>query len=700
MNESGNKRSLFSRLPQCANILNAFGVVGIIGLMVLPVSPVLLDMLLTFNITFALVILLVTIYVGEPLEFSVFPSLLLIVTLFRLSLNVASTRLILSQGFAGEVISSFGGFVVRGNFVIGLVIFLIIVVIQFVVITKGAGRIAEVAARFTLDAMPGKQMSIDADLNAGLINEDEARSRRSKIASEADFYGAMDGASKFVRGDAIAGIVITMINIIGGLVIGIVQRNMSAGEAAMVYTKLTVGDGLVTQIPALIISTGAGMIVTRAASDRDFGFDVASQIFRHSRVMMIAAITLLGLGLVPGLPKIPFFMMAVVFFILFFTVRRAATGKQPEEDTVQPSEEADPLEQDDLYYVDRLEVEIGYGLISLVNEDMGGHFLKRVTNIRKQAAVDLGLHVSPIRIRDNLQLKPNQYRIKLKGVEVAKDTVYIDRLLAIRSATADDGIDGIETNDPAFGMPALWITREDADRAEAAGYTVVEPGAVIATHLNEIIHSHADEIMTRQDVKELVEKVRRNAPAVVEDLFPDQITYSFLQQILSILLKERVSIKDLVTILETIAYCIAQTRDIDFISERVREALGRSVVSKYLDDEEKLSVITLHPAVEETFLQSVAAAGESRVLSVDPAFTQGVLKSLRHEAERASAIGIQPIVLCSPQIRLAFRRFTEATLPFLIILSYAEITRNVQVQSVGMVRVDESEIVQGAGRIA
>ncbi len=693
------QNSILSRLTSGSNVLNAFGIIGIVALMILPVPPALLDILLTFNITFALVILLVTIYVREPLEFSVFPSLLLIVTLFRLALNVASTRLILSEAYAGEVISSFGGFVVKGNYVIGLVIFLILVVIQFIVITKGAGRIAEVGARFTLDAMPGKQMSIDADLNAGLITEVEAKDRRGKISKEADFYGAMDGASKFVRGDAIAGIIIILINIIGGLVIGIVQRKMSAGEAAITYTKLTVGDGLVSQIPALIISTGAGMIVTRSASERDFGQDAARQVFAYPKVMMIVSVALLGMGIIPGLPKIPFFLLGLFFVTLYYLMRRSAAAPQQEEMEEQP-EDVDPLEQDDLYYVDRLEVEIGYGLIQLVNEEMGGDFMRRVTNIRRQAASELGLHVSPIRIRDNLQLKPNDYRIKLKGVEIADGSIQIDRSLAIRSGLPDESIQGIETRDPAFNMPALWIKREDTDKAEAAGYTVVEPSAVIATHLNEVIHSHADEIMTRQDVKDLVEKVRRHTPAVVDDLFPDQISYAFLQQVLSNLLKERVSIKDMVTILETVAYHIPATRDIDLISESIRQALGRSIINGYVDENGQLSVITLHPVIEEIFKQAIKASVETGSLNFDPAFTEGALNSIHKQIDSAGIMGIQPVILCSSQIRLVLRRFVEPTFPFLVVISYSEVTSGTKVQSVGMVTLDESEYLQDPGKVA
>lgn len=694
-------KGILSKLTVGSNILNAFGIIGIIGLMVFPVHPAMLDILLTFNITFALIVMLVSIYIKEPLEFSVLPSLLLIVTMFRLALNVASTRLILSEAYAGEVILSFGGFVVKGNFIIGLVIFLIIVVIQFIVITKGAGRIAEVAARFTLDAMPGKQMSIDADLNSGLITEIEAKNRREKISREADFYGAMDGASKFVRGDAIAGIIITIINIVGGLIIGMAQNGMDAGEAARTYTKLTVGDGLVSQIPALIVSTAAGMVVTRAAGTVEFGRSVASQIFRYPKVILIVSITIMAMGTIPGLPSIPFFVLGIVLISAFFVTRKK---KQAEEVRLQEEEaeeeEADPLDQDELYWVDRLEVEIGYGLIPLVSEKMGGDFLKRVAGLRKQAADELGLYVSPIRIRDNLQLKQNQYRIKLKGVGIAEGTVHLNSLLAIKPGPDVEDIEGLETREPAFNMPALWIDRDKSDEAEIAGYTIVEPSAVIATHLNEIIRRHADEIMTRQDVSSLVDKVRKFAPAVVEGLFPEKISYAFLQQVLSNLLRERVSVKDLVTILETIAYYISHSEDVDYISERVREALGRSIVDSYLDNENILTVITLHPIVEEVFKRAVDDSRKTKVLSLPPAFTEQLNISLKKEVERISAMGKQSVILCSSKIRLAFRRFIENSLPYTGVIAYSEVPRETRVNAIGMVKADETAGAQNTGQVA
>jgi len=487
-----------NRLAGGANMINAVVLLGILALMMLPVPPSLLDILLTFNITFAVIILLVTIYLKEPLEFSVFPSLLLVVTLSRLALNVASTRLILSKAYAGEVINSFGNFVVAGNYVIGFVIFLILVIIQFVVITKGAGRIAEVAARFTLDAMPGKQMSIDADLNAGLINEAEAKQRRAKISKEADFYGAMDGASKFVRGDAIAGIIIAIINIIGGLLVGIVQRDLSLADALKTYTLLTVGDGLVTQIPALIVSTAAGMVVTRSAGESDLGEEFSRQIMNYPKVMLFGSASLFALGLVPGLPTVPFLIISLVCLGMYFVSRRSVASREEKTEEVVENETEEPLEQEDLFYVDPLELEIGYGLIPLVDQVKGGSLLKRLTNLRRQSANDLGLHLAPIRVRDNVQLKPNQYAIKLKGAEIASGRVYPDNLLAMGKTGGESALSGIMTEEPVFGLPAVWIRGEEREEAEIQGYTVVEPEAVIATHLSEVVKKHAAEIMTRR----------------------------------------------------------------------------------------------------------------------------------------------------------------------------------------------------------
>ncbi len=677
------------RLVAGGNAVSAVGLLGVLGLMMLPVPPPLLDILLTFNITFAVITLLVTVYLREPLEFSVFPSVLLMATLSRLALNVASTRLILSRGYAGEVIQSFGNFVVGGNYVIGFVIFLILVVIQFVVITKGAGRIAEVAARFTLDAMPGKQMSIDADLNAGIIDEKEARARRDKIAREADFYGAMDGASKFVRGDAVAGIIITVINIIGGLVIGVAQRGLSAGDAARTYTLLTVGDGLVSQIPALIISTAAGLVVTRSAGETDLGEEFRLQMGRYPRVLVVGAGTLGALGLVPGLPTVPFLTIALVLGGLYAATTRQREAQEAEAQAAaasQADEPAEPLEQDDLFHVDPLELEIGYGLIPLVDRQRGGDLLRRLTNLRRQCAQDLGLHLAPIRVRDNVQLKPNQYAIKLKGAEVARGTIHPDHCLAMGGDGADLG--GIRTEEPVFGLPAVWIDRAEREAAEAAGYTVVEAEAVVATHLGEIVRRHAAEIMTRQDVKELVDKVRRHAPAVVDELVPDKASLGFVQQVLAALLREQVPIRDMVTILEVISNWVESTRDADAIAEKVREALARTISRQHATGG-TLYVITLDPSVEERLASAVAASERSGGVALDPVLTTRLLRAVEQAAGNAAREGHTPIVMCAPSIRLFFKRLTESVLPNLVVLSYNEVARGIDVKPVGMVTIHE-----------
>jgi flagellar biosynthesis protein FlhA len=679
------------RLASGSNVINAVVMLGILGLMMLPVPPQMLDILLTFNITFALIILLVTIYLKEPLEFSVFPSLLLIVTLSRLALNVASTRLILSSGYAGEVINSFGNFVVGGNYVIGFVIFLILVIIQFVVITKGAGRIAEVAARFTLDAMPGKQMSIDADLNAGLIGEDEARSRRAKISREADFYGAMDGASKFVRGDAIAGIIIAIINIIGGLLIGVVQRDLSLGEALRTYTLLTVGDGLVTQIPALIVSTAAGMVVTRSAGDSDLGQEFTSQIMNYPRVMLFASVALFCLGLVPGMPTVPFFVISAVCLGLYYVSRQVFRGSKEStaEDKAAPEGPEEPLDQEDLFYVDPIELEIGYGLIPLVDKARGGDLLKRLTNLRRQSANELGLHLAPIRVRDNVQLKPNQYAIKLKGARVATGRVYADNCLAMGGTGDESMLSGIQIEEPVFGLPAVWIRREERESAEMQGYTVVEAEAVIATHLSEIVKKHAAEIMTRQDVRDLIDKVKKHAPAVVDELIPDRASLGFVHQILGNLLREQVSVKDMVTILETVSNFIEFTKDPDIISEKVREALARSISEQYGGANGALNVLSLDPMLEDKLIEAVGASERLGGVALEPSLTSRMLKSLEQSAQRAIQDGFQPILMCSAQVRLFLKRLSETMVPNLVVLSFNEVARGTNVKSIGMVTINE-----------
>ncbi len=687
---AGLKDSIpISRLAGGGNMVNAFVLLGMLALMMLPVPPALLDVLLTFNITFAIVILLVTVYLREPLEFSVFPSVLLMVTLARLSLNVASTRLILSKAFAGEVIQSFGNFVVGGNYVIGFVIFLILIVIQFVVITKGAGRIAEVAARFTLDAMPGKQMSIDADLNAGVIDDKEARARREKISAEADFYGSMDGASKFVRGDAIAGIIITIINIIGGLVIGVAQRDLSVGEAARTYTLLTVGDGLVSQMPALIVSTAAGLVVTRSATASDLGADFSAQITRYPKVMLVGAVTLVAMGVVPGMPTAPFFLIALLCLGLYYLAETALKRREaePEEQEELP-ESADPLDQDDLFYVDPLELEIGYGLIPLVDKNKGGDLLARLTNLRRQSVSDSGMPVAPIRVRDNVQLRPNQYSVRLKGAEIANGTVYPDHCLAMGGAGGEAPVAGIETEEPVFGLPAVWIRAHEREDAELKGYTVVESEAVIATHIGEIIKKHASEIMTRQDVKDLVDKVRKHAPAVVEDLVPERVSLGFVQQVLGNLLREQVPIKDMVTILEVISNLIDLTKDADVVSEKVREALSRTISSQYSRGRD-LNVLSLDPGLEDRLVDAMTASERSGAVALEPTLTSRLLKSLDGNVQRVAREGFQPVLVCSAQVRLFLKRLAETMIPNLVVISFNEVSRGTNVKSIGMVTINE-----------
>jgi flagellar biosynthesis protein FlhA len=543
-------------IAERTDVLVAAMIVGIVMMMIIPMPTWLLDILLTFNITFALIIIMVSVFNLDPLDFSVFPSLLLIMTLFRLALNISSTRLILLHAYAGEVINTFGSFVVGGNTVVGFIIFLILVVIQFIVITRGAERVSEVAARFTLDAMPGKQMAIDADLNAGLINEDEARERRQKIQREADFYGAMDGASKFVKGDAIAGIIIVIINVVGGLIIGMAQRGMPAGEAVQVYTLLTVGDGLVTQIPALLMSTATGIVVTRSASQFNLGKELTLQVFSYPKALGLAAIILFILGTI-GLPRTPMYALGAFFGALFILTRNAGKAEEEQElteDVAEAEQIKRPENVMELLQVEKMEMELGYGLIPLVDVEQGGDLLDRIVMIRRQCAVELGFIVPPIRIRDNMQLKPNSYVVKIKGAEIASGELLLDHYLAIGPDIENDmDLIGVDTVEPAFGLPARWINTAQKDQAEMNGYTVVDPPSVLATHLTTVIKNHAFELLGRQEVQNMVDYIKEQNPAVVSDLIPDLINLSELQKVLSNLLREQVSIRDLTTILETLA---------------------------------------------------------------------------------------------------------------------------------------------------
>jgi flagellar biosynthesis protein FlhA len=684
------------KFSQYADIFLAIGVVLIIGVLIIPIPTMALDLLLAANITLSLVILLTTLYLKRPLEFSVFPGLLLVVTLFRLSLNVAATRLILGEGYAGTVINSFGNFVVKGNYVVGFIIFIILVIIQFVVITKGAGRISEVAARFTLDAMPGKQMAIDADLNAGLINEDDARRRRSEITREADFYGAMDGASKFVRGDAVAGILITMVNVIGGFIIGVAQQGIPLAEAVKKYTLLSVGDGLVTQIPALIVATASGILVTRAAGDSNLGSEIAKQVTLQPKALAIASGMVFALGIVPGMPFVPFTFFSIMVGLAAYLIMQANKRRQAEKDTkevhIVPQESKTPTEQaEESLHLDTLEVEIGYGLIPLVDTQQGGDLLDRIATIRRQLAAEMGVILPPIRIRDNVQLKPNLYEVKLKGSNVAHFELMVDHYLAINPGHLDDDLEGFPTYEPAFGMSAKWIIQNYKELAELKGFTVVEPAAVMATHLTEIIKAHAAEIFTRQDVKNLVERVKREAPAAVEDVVGDLVPLSTLQKVLQNLLTERIGIRDMVTILETLADYSQQTKDSDVLTEYVRMALRRTITNSYRNSDNQMNVFTLDPQTEKFLSDNVQATKQGLMLVLPPAKGEVLISKIKAACEMMGREGLSPVLLVSPNIRLALRRYLQGAIPNIVVISYSEVLPDVEVYSKQAVSIYDAD---------
>jgi flagellar biosynthesis protein FlhA len=666
----------------------AIVVVSIVIMIIIPLPAGLIDFLLTTNITLSLVMLFISMYINQPLQFSIFPSLLLLTTLLRLSLNISTTRLILRDGDAGQVIRAFGEFVVGGNAVVGFIIFLIIIVVQFIVITKGAERIAEVAARFTLDAMPGKQMAIDADLNAGLINEMEAKERRKAIERAADFYGAMDGASKFVKGDAIAGIIITIINICGGLVIGMVQRGMEFQSALSTYTLLTVGDGLVSQIPALLISTSAGIIVTKAASESNLGREVTAQLFAQPKAMFLASGVLAALGVVPALPQLPLFALAMVLLFSGYAIRRAAvTEEAAAREDIHPAqldEMRKPENVMGLLQVDPIEVEFGYAIIPLADVNQGGDLLDRVVMIRRQIALELGMVVPIIRLRDNIQLGPNQYRVKIKGIEVAEGELVMDGFLAMDPGTAAGEIEGTDTLEPAFGLPAKWIKEEEKDRAEMLGYTVVDPPTVISTHLTETIKAHIHELLGRQEVKKLVDNLKEHHPALVDELVPKQMTYGEVQKVLANLLREGVSIRDLVTIFETLADYAPVTHDPDMLTEYVRQALSRTISKKFVPGK-KARVVTLDQGLEEKILNSVQQTEQGSFITLDPDVTRKMINSLSNQLNVFTQTGEQPIVLTSPMVRLYFKKLTEQFAPGLVVLSYNELEPGIEIQSMGVV---------------
>ena len=683
----------FGRLLAQTDILLAAGIIVIVGMMIIPLPPVLLDLLLTINIAASVIILLVAIYTDEPLKFSVFPSLLLISTLFRLALNVSTSRLILLQADAGSVVDSFGHFVVGGNLVVGIVVFLILVVIQFVVITNGAGRVAEVAARFTLDAMPGKQMAIDADLNAGIIDENQARERRKAIGQEADFYGAMDGASKFVKGDAIAGIVIIVVNIIGGLGIGVLQQGTGAAEALNIYATLTVGDGLVSQLPALLISTATGIIVTRTAGETNLGSQMFSQMTVQARPLYVAGAMLSIFGMMPGLPKLPFFMVAGISAGSGYLITRARQSEELAALAAVPiappePEQLGPQQVIQMMNIDPLEVEVGYGLIPIVDEQAGGGLLRRITMIRRQLAFELGVVLPTVRVRDNLQLLPSAYVVKLRGVEIARGTLQPGQFLAMDPGTAEGDIPGIETHEPAFGLPARWITPAYRERAELLGYTVVDAESVLATHLTELVKRFAPDLLSRQDTQNLLENLRAEYPALVEDLVPTTLTVGEVQEVLQNLLSERVSIRDLVTICETLATQGRVSRDIDLLTEYARAALARQISRQYAGDAGTLFVVTVGSRTEDEIAGAIQQGDHGSNVAMPPWQIQRLIGVVSTEVERVAAAGRDPIILCSSRIRLAFRRLLERRLPNVIVLSFAEVTPQTSVEAIGTIEVN------------
>ncbi|WP_458461545.1 flagellar biosynthesis protein FlhA [Paenibacillus sp.] len=667
------------------------GIIGIVLMMILPIPPWLLDLLLVVNISIALMILLVAMNSKEALQFSIFPALLLITTLFRLALNISTTKLILGDGDAGAVVATFGSWIAGGQIAIGFIVFLILVVVQFIVITKGSERVAEVAARFTLDAMPGKQMSIDADLNAGLINEQQARERRSKIEREADFYGAMDGASKFVKGDAIASIIILIINLIGGFIIGMTVHGMAFGDAMSTYSVLTIGDGLVSQIPALLISTAAGLIVTRASSEGNLADDITGQLFTYPILIYIVAFVIAMLGFFTPIHVITTLPLAGVLAFAAWRMQNNLNLKQEAEEQLEEEQQIEEVRSPEsvinLLQVDPIEFEFGYGLIPLADNQQGGDLLDRIIMIRRQCALELGLVVPVIRIRDNIQLRPNEYVIKIKGNVVGGGELLLNHYLAMSPGYDEESVTGIETTEPAFGLPALWIDEVTKDRAELAGYTVVDPPSVVATHLTELIKKHAHELLGRQETKALVDNLRENYSALVDELIPSLLSIGDVQKVLAKLLREKISIRDMVTIFETLADYGTYTKDPDVLTEYVRQSLSRQITQQFSQKGETLRVITVGPGLEKKIAESVQQSDQGSYLALDPVSTQSVYQKLSEQVNRLIQSGQQPVVLTSPTIRMYLRQVIERTMQDIPVLSYSELEPNVEIQSIGVVNL-------------
>ena len=694
MDNTGAQTSgAFWEAARSSSAVIALAVVGILLVMIIPIPTFLLDILLSMSIAVSIIILLMSMYVLKPLQFSVFPSILLMVTLLRLSLNVASTRLILLHGnegtsAAGQVIQAFGTFVVGGNYVVGMIVFLVLVLINFVVITKGATRVAEVSARFTLDAMPGKQMSIDADLNAGLITDTDARRRRAEIEQEANFYGAMDGASKFVRGDAIAGILIVLVNVIGGLIIGVLQMGMPVVDAARNYTLLTIGDGLVTQVPALIVSTAAGILVTRTATSTELGDEVRSQVFTQPRAIGAAAFLLFVFALIPGMPKFAFIFVAALIGLLAYSVVRSLAKKkaieeEAEKEAVVPAAEA----AETIAPLDALGLEVGYALIPLVDASQNGELLQRIKVLRRQMAQEMGFVLPAIHIRDNLKLKPDEYSVLLKGVEVARGSVMMGYHLVISPDEKELRIKGVATREPAFGLPAMWVTDRDKDAIMAKGYVVVDPATVMTTHLTELVKTYADELLSRQDVQALIDNLEQLYPRVVKELVPKTVPINLVQRVLQRLLRERISIRDLLNIIETMGEYVTMTKNADILTGYVRQSLGRSITRQYQDKDGNLTVMILSPEIEEKISKSVQHTEYESFVTPDPSLVKKMITNLQKMVNTFTSSGLQPIVLCSPNTRIHIRKILEKFFPNMVVLAHNEISREANIKSLGMVEL-------------
>lgn len=673
-----------------SDILIAFVVIGVVLMIIIPLPPGLLDIFIAFNITVSIIILLLTMFTTSVLQFSVFPTLLLVTTLFRLGLNISSVRLILKDASAGKIIDAFGNFVIGGNYVVGIVIFLIIVIVQFVVITNGAGRVSEVSARFTLDAMPGKQMSIDADLNAGFFDEATARKKRKDLQSEADFYGAMDGASKFVKGDAIAGIIITLINIIGGIIIGALMNGMDIAQAAQVYTRLTIGDGLVSQIPALLISSASAILVTRSGSDESFGNLLTSQLTAFPKAIAIASAVLLFLAIIPGLPKGAFLTLSVItgvsaYLLMQDEKKKVQIAMEDETMQIEETERREPENVMTLINVEPMEIEIGYGLIPLADEGSGGDLLERISSVRRQCAIEMGIVVQPIRIRDNLQLKTNEYVVKIRGTIMAKSDLMPNMLLCMDPTNGELEIQGINTLEPSFGLPALWINKDQREEAEIKGLTVVDPITVMVTHLTETIKNHSYELLGRQEVKLILDSVKEKYSAVVEELIPDLMTVGEIQKILQNLLKEKVPIKDMVTILESLADNSRVTKDIEVLTEYVRFSLARTICNPLVDESGMITVATLSSEVEEIISNNIQKSIQGSFPAVDPDTTGKILNSIKETLDSVAFYDNQAVVLVSPKIRSPFRKLIEMVFPNIYVLSLNEIPNDVEIKTEGVV---------------